>query len=93
MVQQLHQNWWNRWHHEYLANLAQRSKWHTIEPDLVNNDLVLIREDNLPPSRWCIGRIVNTFPGRDGLVRSVEVKTPHGTYRRPITKLGRLPIY
>lgn len=93
MVQQMHQHWWNRWHCEYLANLAQRSKWQTIERDLSANDMVLIREDNLPPSKWSIGRIIETLPGKDGLVRSVRVKTPYGIYQRPITKLGRLPIY
>lgn len=93
MVQQMHQHFWDRWHKEYLTNLSQHPKWQKQEANLRENELVLLKEDHLPPSQWSLGRIIETFPGKDNLVRSVKVKTSHGTYNRPITKLGRLPIY
>ena len=31
--------------------------------------------------------MLETFPGKDGIVRSARVKTQTGSYERPITKL------
>ena len=58
--------------------------------NLQTNDLVVIREDNMPPSRWKLGRVIEIFPSKDGLVRAVKVKTQSAVYLRPITKLGLL---
>ena len=44
-------------------------------------------EDNLPRGRWNLGRVVKTFPGDGGLIRTVEVQTKHGTFKRPVVKL------
>lgn len=64
------------------------------------NDLVVVKEDNVRPGEWKLGRIVKIFPGSDELVRSVIVKIGYGydkhnkaitvEYKRPITKLGLL---
>ncbi|GFX62415.1 uncharacterized protein TNCV_1381401 [Trichonephila clavipes] len=48
--------------------------------------MVLVKEDNLPPLQWSLGRVVQVFPGDDGAVRVVDVKTQRGQFRRPITK-------
>lgn len=53
-------------------------------------DLVLVKEDNIAPSHWSLGRVKETFPGPDGLVRSVKINTINGDFKRPITKLGVL---
>ena len=37
--------------------------------------------------KWNTGTIQEVFPGHDGKVRSVKVKTASGTYVRPITKI------
>lgn len=92
LVQQMEQNFWQRWHNEYIVTLSNRTKWGSRETNVKINDLVIIKDDNLPPSHWSIGRIVQTFPDSEGLVRSVEVKTKFGKYKRPITKLAVLPV-
>lgn len=92
MVQQMHQHFWERWHHEYIITLSQRPKWRITQENLKIGDLVIIREDNMHPSQWHLGRISETYPAQDGLVRSVQVRTKFGTYKRPITKLGLLPV-
>lgn len=53
---------------------------------------MLISEDNLPPSRWAIGKIVNTYPDKSGLIRTVDVKCSKNVLRRPIHRLALLPI-
>lgn len=54
--------------------------------------IVLVREDNTPRLQWPIGVIVNVYPGRDGLIRSVDVKTRKGVFNRTIQTLHDLEI-
>lgn len=55
-------------------------------------DMVLVRDDDYPPSQWQMGRILEVFPGPDGLVRSVNVRTQTNEFIRPIHKISILPI-
>lgn len=90
LVQQMNQHFWQRWQAEYIESLSQRSKWRDKERNIEVGDLVLLKEDNLAPSHWLLGRVKQIFPAPDGLVRSVLVSTVHGDYKRPITKMGVL---
>jgi len=91
LVRQISQSFWKRWHTEYLTQLQEKPKWKTPRPNLKINDLVLVKEDNLPPLKWNIGRVVDAFPGEDKCVRVVTVKTKDGLFKRPIVKLCKLP--
>lgn len=91
-LQKLVQEFWDIWSHEYLNRLQQRPKWKKEQPNLKIGKLVLIKEDTLPPAKWALGRITKAFPGKDNLVRSVEVKCKATTVIRPIHKLCLLPI-
>lgn len=53
--------------------------------------MVVVRKGNTPPAMWIIGRVVEVFNDRDGIVRSAIVKTPTGELERPINKLVFLP--
>lgn len=48
---------------------------------------MLVVHDNLPRGRWNLGRVVKTFPGDDGLIRTVQVQKKQGTFKRPVVKL------
>lgn len=37
--------------------------------------MVLIKHDALPPSKWQLGSIFKSYPGKDGQIRTVRVKT------------------
>ncbi|GFT01587.1 integrase catalytic domain-containing protein [Trichonephila clavipes] len=91
-IQKLVQQFWKRWHKEYLTRLQQRLKWLLPTKNFQVNDLCLIKDDNLPPTRWKIGRIVQSYPGLDNEARVVNVKTSDGIFKRNITKLSLLPI-
>ena len=87
-AQTLTDHFWRRWLREYLPALTERRKWRTrSQTDAQIGDLVLVVEDNLPRGRWNPGRIVKTFPGDDGLIRTVEVQMKQGTFKRPVAKL------
>ncbi|XP_067216970.1 uncharacterized protein [Linepithema humile] len=91
-IEQLRQNFWRRWTKEYLHNCQQRSKWNTVGVPVTVGQLVIVQEDNLPPLVWALGRIEETCPGDDGIVRAALVRTAKGIYKRPITKLCMLSI-
>lgn len=55
-------------------------------------EMVLIREENLPINKWLLGRIVKTYPGKDNIVRVVDIKTKSGILKRAISKLSVLPL-
>lgn len=40
-----------------------------------------------------MGRVLETFPGTDGLIRSCEIKTERTEMERPVIKLCLLAIY
>ncbi|UYV65348.1 hypothetical protein LAZ67_3004018 [Cordylochernes scorpioides] len=92
LVQRVLQHLWKRWSKDYLNNLQQRNKWRTISPNVDINTLVLIKEERIPPAKWLMGRVVETHPGKDGLVRVVSVRTSVGVLRRPLVKLVLLPV-
>ena len=54
--------------------------------------MVVIKEDNLAPLQWKLGRIIATHPGPDGIVRVATLKTDTGEYKRCIKKVCPLPI-
>ncbi|XP_076295214.1 uncharacterized protein LOC143216229 [Lasioglossum baleicum] len=91
-VQKFHELLWRVWSREYLQELQSRYKWQTEQKDLTVGAVVLLDNPLLPPNKWELGRVVKTFPGKDGHVRVVEVKTASSTYKRPITRVCQLPV-
>ncbi|CAK1580955.1 unnamed protein product [Parnassius mnemosyne] len=48
---------------------------------------------NLSPLYWPLARVINTYPGKDGKVRVVEVKTANGhKHKRAVMKVCVLPL-
>lgn len=92
LVQKLRDDFWNRWQREYVIRLQQRPKWAERSVNVKRDDLVIILEDNLPPTQWILGRILETHPGSDGLVRAVTIKCKNSVVKRPITKIALLPL-
>ncbi|KAJ8932263.1 hypothetical protein NQ318_003040 [Aromia moschata] len=49
LIQKLYQHFWSRWFSEYIAELQMRTKWKVNQSNLEQGQLVLLRDDNLPP--------------------------------------------
>ena len=86
-VQLLADSFWKRWQREYLPTLQTRGKWLKALTNSKPNVLDLLADDNIPRGRWNLGRVFETFPGSDGLVRVAKVKDKDAVYMRPIQKL------
>ncbi|XP_036320232.1 uncharacterized protein LOC118734631 [Rhagoletis pomonella] len=92
MITAIKQRFWRRWSADYVNELRARVKWTTPAPNLTEDTLVIIHDDNLPPQRWKLGRVESTVLGRGGHVRVVHLRTANGTCCRPIHKLAILPV-
>lgn len=91
-IQSRVQQFWKKWSLEYLHTLQQRQKWKQENANFNVGELVIVKEDNIPPNQWVIGRITAVHRGDDNLVRVVTVKMKNGEFKRPIVKLARLPM-
>ncbi|XP_072395159.1 uncharacterized protein [Diabrotica undecimpunctata] len=92
-VTQIIQHFWDKWSKEYLSHLQTRSKWRTSSSrQLQIGDMVIIKEDDLPPLKWQMGRVIDVHPGRDNVVRVATVRTSNGQFKLGVNKLCVLPI-
>lgn len=91
-IQKVRQDFWARWYKEYLNELNVRRKWKSGQPNVEVGTIVLLKEDNLPPMQWKLGRVVDVQPGTDGVVRVVKVKTQGGMQMRNVKRIAPLPI-
>lgn len=80
-----------RWKNEYLKELQRRYKWQRTHEDVKIGELVIVKDDLLPPCEWRLGRISSIHNGRDDLVRVVDIRTQLGTITRAISKICILP--
>ncbi|CAG9122153.1 unnamed protein product [Plutella xylostella] len=88
-VQALADSFWRRWVQEYLPTLVPRSSSPSTERNLQVGDLVIVVDHSLPRNTWPRGRVVATFPGPDGAVRSASVQTKGG--KPPKVRIPRRP--
>ncbi|XP_070142300.1 uncharacterized protein [Drosophila kikkawai] len=88
----LHQHFRLRWKEEYLKELHKRNKWRAPTRNLRAGDMVVVKEDNLPSNEWRLERVDAVFPGVDGHVRVVDIRTARGLIKRPIAKVVLLPM-
>ncbi|XP_055543541.1 uncharacterized protein LOC129729087 [Wyeomyia smithii] len=94
LTQKRFQSIWARWYPEYLQQLqARATKAYRTPTDIQIGRVVIIKEDDVPPVQWPLGRIIKTHPGKDGIVRVVTLKTAKSdNVVRPVAKLALLPI-
>ena len=53
--------------------------------------MVVLKEDNLPPLRWKLGRITALHPGKDGISSVLSIKTAEGCCSAPLRKCASYP--
>ncbi|UYV62603.1 hypothetical protein LAZ67_2001287, partial [Cordylochernes scorpioides] len=77
---------------EYFGFLRQETRRLKTTIPLKVGDMVLIGQESLKRLHWPLARIIQLYPGKDGLVRVAKVKTSSGDKIRPIQKLYNLEI-
>ncbi|GFV25532.1 integrase catalytic domain-containing protein [Trichonephila clavipes] len=61
---------WRKWRLDYLNNLQARYKWQFQKENATPNSMVILKDENLPPCKWTMGRVLEIVKGSDGKVKS-----------------------
>ena len=85
---------WNRWQREYLTALRER---HNLLHKTTNyhvrvGETVLVRSDSKNRGKWPIAVVHQIYPGRDGHIRAVKLRTSKGVIERPVRHLYPLEL-
>ena len=64
---------WVKWKIGYLHTLQARQKWVSPSRKIREDDVVLVKDENLPRNQWQLARVVRTYPSDEGLVRRVKI--------------------
>ncbi|CAG7816105.1 unnamed protein product, partial [Allacma fusca] len=89
LIQRPVQHFWKRWSREFNSRLQQRPKWWVAQPNLKKGAIVLVKNDNLPPLKWKMGRVAEVS---NNLLRVATIKTAQGEIKRHVVKLALLPL-
>lgn len=92
LTQKMLQHFWRKWSLEYLTQLQHRYKWTNCKPEPKIGNIVLVKEDGLPPAKWLYGVIVDKHPGLDNLTRVVTIRCNNNEIKRPVSKIIILPV-
>lgn len=86
VVQQTYQQFWSIWHKEYLSRLHNRPKWVKPQENIRVGQLVLLRDENTPPTKWPVARITKVHPDEEGYVRVVTLEKHRTKITPPIPR-------
>lgn len=92
LLQRIRNYYWKRWSNEYILQLQERAKWRSPSDNLAVGRLVVLRDDRCPPGKWPLGRIIEVFPGEDGKIRVIKVRTATGTFKRHVARVSPLHL-
>lgn len=85
-VHEVRQHLKQRFKCEYLSSLSYY-KNNRCGGAITVGDIVLIGADDVKRLDWPLGKVIEIFTGRDGVVRSVKLRTAKGEVTRPVQKL------
>ncbi|XP_065075682.1 uncharacterized protein LOC135699370 [Ochlerotatus camptorhynchus] len=92
-LQQVVQQHWKRWRREYISQLHNQNQRFPQATLLKVGQMVVLKEDGAAAIEWPLARITEVFPGPDGVVRVVKLRTPNGAvYKRQASRVCLLPF-
>ena len=59
---------------DYFPTLLVRQKWHVTKRNVKVGDIVLVQDCNAIRGKWKLAQVVIAEPGRDGMVRDVQIR-------------------
>ncbi len=85
---------WRRWLKEYMNTLRER---HNLSHgkkrfEVHVGDVVLVKSDEKNRGKWPLAIVRAIYPGRDEVVRAVQLQTGKGFLERPIQHLYPLEL-
>ena len=84
------QKFWTVWQDEYIKNLPPFTG-KSADRGIGVGSVVLVEDEGQKIS-WPLGIVEKMYPGRDQIIRRVDIRTQKGTITRPIQRLRNLEI-
>ena len=97
-VQHLTNEFWCRWRKEFIPSLQEHHKWARPRKNLRADDVVIVKDDDLPRNQWKVCRVVGALPDEDGMKSKVKLEVgsqkiaPNGKRSQPLPTPER-PIH
>ena len=85
LCQQMGQHFWKRWSQEYLQQMQKAVKWHRQVKNHQVGNLVMLTDGNVYQCQWTMAKVVAVYPGKDGIVRAVDVQVNLAIYPKDCT--------
>ena len=73
-IQPIANEFWSCWRKEYLQSLQESQKWTSRRRNFRVDDLVLLKQSDVPRNQWSMGRITDVNNDQNGFFRSVTLK-------------------
>jgi hypothetical protein len=90
---------WQYWSDEYINSLRERfqinhkNSKYSIHNNPKLNEIVIIKEENLPRSMWKLGKIIELSTSDDNIIRGVTIQLPNkNEIKRPLNHIYPLEI-
>ena len=61
LCQVIVRHFWKRWSTKYLVHLNCFNKWRHPTGNIEVGDIVLMKEDNVTPTQWPLGRVTQVY--------------------------------
>jgi len=90
-LQQIMEKLWERFIGEILIENREASKWTENKENITIGDLALIMDPAPIKGEWRMGLVTNIFPGKDGKIRNLELRSNEKTIKRSIFNLIPVP--
>ena len=74
LCQKTAEQFWDRWSSQYLQQLNKAVKWHKRRKNYQVGDIVLLTDGNKFQCQWSLAKIIAVYPGKDKVVRIVDVQ-------------------
>ncbi|GFS06433.1 Pao retrotransposon peptidase superfamily [Elysia marginata] len=74
LQQQAIVQFWTEWQNEYIRYLPPL-RLKKPNDDLKEGSMVLITDEGKPRLQWPLAIVTKLYPGRDGLIRAVDLRT------------------
>jgi len=75
---------------EWVPSLSARTKWYKERNNLKVGDVALVISSENKRAHWPMGRVIETYPGKDRCVRSVKQITDQACGKVVSTGVGLL---
>lgn len=85
---------WSRWQREYLTALRERHNLtHAVNKfQPKKGDVVIVKTVNKNRGTWPLAIVDEVYPGKDDVIRAVQLKTANGMLERPVQHLYPLEL-